>query len=181
MRLGGFLRDAVGRGQISDLDVGGRAPGFSSGSSPSHPGLAITFMTRKKTSVPKTVSCGWHHSSHRFWGSGSAGQDGDEFRVIKAHELLSNSVSKCSSMDSWGRGSGRSACPHPSCRPSEPQLPYPFPVRDSEDGSATAELQQPCRLKNDCRHFPWVFSRGLGEKVYTEGPQMRVFYCHRQT
>lgn len=63
-------------------------------------------MTRKKTSVPKTVNCGWHHSSHRFWGSGSAGQGGDEFLVIKAHELLSNSVFKCSSMDSWGRGSG---------------------------------------------------------------------------
>lgn len=170
----------MGHGQISNLDVGGRAPGFSSGSSPSHPGLAITFMTRKKTSVPKTVSCGWHHSSHRFWGSGSAGQDGDEFLVIKAHELLSNSVSKCCSMDSWGRDSGRSACPHPFCHPSEPQLPYPFPVRDSEDGSAIAELQ-PCHLKNDLQTFSLGGFRGLGEKVYMEGPQRRVFYCHRQT
>lgn len=35
LRLGEFLRLTVGQGQIRDLDVGGRAPGFSSGSSPS--------------------------------------------------------------------------------------------------------------------------------------------------
>lgn len=63
------------------------------------------------------VNCGWYHSNHRFCGSGSEGQGGDEFRVISAHELLSNSESRCSLMDSWRRGQlgvlreGRAAVP----------------------------------------------------------------------
>lgn len=70
---------------------------------------APTFITRKKARVPKMVNRGWYHSNHRFWGSGSAGQGGDEFRVISAHELLSNSVSRCCFMDSWSGlwGGGR--------------------------------------------------------------------------
>lgn len=99
-------------------------------------------MTRKKTSVPKTVNCGWHHSNHRFWGSGSTAQGGDEFLVIRAQELLSNSVSRCSDMDSWAEAVvDRSACPPVSHGPSELWLPYPFLARDPKDGSAMAQLQ----------------------------------------
>lgn len=71
------------------------------------PGIP-TFITKKKARVPKMVNCGWYHSNHRFWGSSSLGQGGDEFRVISAHELLSNSESRCCFMDSWSRVGGNS-------------------------------------------------------------------------
>lgn len=101
------IRDLVESGQCSRVP-GGDSRG-SCGGSPILPQICIwkgpTFMTRKKARVPKMVNRGWYHSNHKFWGSGSAGQGGDEFRVIRAQELLSNRVRKCSAMESWGRGS----------------------------------------------------------------------------
>lgn len=76
-----------------------------------HTAWVPTFIARKKARVPKMVKPGWCHSNHRFWGSGCAGQGGDEFRVITAQELLSNSESKSPLMESWSRRRGSSAVP----------------------------------------------------------------------
>lgn len=76
------------------------------------------------------VNRGWYHSSHRFWGSSSSGQGGDEFRVLSAHEWLSSNESRCSFMDSWRRGqvalqegAGQRACRLLTLTP--PQIPTP--------------------------------------------------------
>lgn len=105
-------------------------------------------MTRKKARVPKMVNRGWYHSNHRFWGSGSAGQGGDEFRVIKAHELLSNRECKCSAMDSWGKRQWQVSGSPTVPRPPEPHLFYLFPAEDPEDSPTIAEIQ-PHHLKKD--------------------------------
>ena len=87
------------------------------------------------------VNRGWYHSNHRFCGSGSEGQGGDEFRVISAHELLSNSESRCSLKDSWRGGQlgvlreGRAAVPATPPLPdpaSNPPLPLPVGGRPWE-------------------------------------------------
>lgn len=126
-----------------------------SGHTSGGPGVP-TFITRKKARVPKMVNRGWYHSNHRFWGSGSAGQGGDEFRVIRAQELLSNSVSRCSFMDSWGRGGAEAA---PGSRAAVPAPPHclarpPTPSAASHQGGGTWE---PCGTLQVHRPPPfWV-------------------------
>lgn len=116
-----------------------------------------TFMTRKKASVPKMVNRGWYHSNHRFWGSGSAGQGGDEFRVINAHELLSNRECKCSAMDSCGGGQRVPNCP--------------LPTRVSPEGDAAIAEIQPHHLKSDPLGSPL---ESFGEAGMNEtGPTQR--------
>lgn len=101
-------------------------------------------MTRKKASVPKMVNRGWYHSNHRFWGSGSAGQGGDVFRVINAQELLSNRECKCSAMDSCGGGQRVPNCP----LPTRASTLLSSDSEDPEGDTAVAEIQ-PHHLKSD--------------------------------
>lgn len=98
-------------------------------------------MSRKKASVPKMVNSGWYHSSHRFLGSSSVGQDGDELRVARAHELLSSSEFKYWPMDSWSRAGGWSGAdgrlpPHPTSNPAG-DLPEPQHPQLSRDAKAS--------------------------------------------
>ena len=143
----GVRSGSLGEGPGPVLCAVGRHPiplkaGLSSVHTPGGPG-APTFIIRKKASVPKTVNRGWYHSNHRFWGSGSAGQGGDEFWVISAHELLSNSEFRSSLMDSWSgeeagtlhEGAGSSlATPSPPDPASNPPLPPPIRVGGPWEG-----------------------------------------------
>lgn len=130
-----------------------------------------TFIIRKKVRVPKMVNCGWYHSSHRFWGSGSVGQGGDEFRVISAHELLSNSDSRCSSMDSWSRsrwefctGAGGGGCsPYHSSLPDPASYP-PLPLPISVGETLGLALSLPDRCKGLSFQVSWGLSETTGRK-----------------
>lgn len=104
------------------------------------------------------VNRGWYHSNHRFWGSSSSGQGGDEFRVISAHELLSNSDSRCCFMDSWCGGQVGEGAGGPL-----PATPLPCPCPESSSalsrlgkGSDVPELWCPrLELEDDPQASPY--------------------------